>query len=386
MSDPEVMRRVYVYKLRPTPQQEAALSRTLDACRDLYNAALEHRREVYRATGRGVTRYDQHGELKDIRRLDGWEDLRDAPVHTLQDALGRLDRAYRNFFRRHAAGKRGGFPRFQPAARYRSITFPEWGNDVSLDGCRLRLAKIGRVKLQLHRPVEGKPKFATIVRKADGWHAHILCEVSAPGSLRSDRPAVGIDVGVAAFATLSTGEQVANPRHADSHRRDVDRARRVVSRRQRGSNRRRKAIERLAKAKQREVRARRDFHHKLSRLLVEKFGTLVVEDLSVARMVLSGSGKRGLNRSIADAGWSQFVAMLDYKASSAGGQLVKVDARRTSQTCAVCGIVDPLSRRSQAVFRCTGCGHEANADHNAALNILNRARARPVVEAAHVAA
>jgi len=262
-------RRTYVYKLRPSRAQETALVRTLDACRHVYNNALEHRREVYRTTGHGVSKYAQLAELKDVRRLPGWEALRNVHCHPLQDALARLDRSFEGFFRRHRAGERAGFPRFQSAQRYRSFTFKEWGNGVSLDRDRLVLSKVGPVKLRLHRLLAGKPKTATVVRKADGWHVHIVCEVAV------------------------------EPR----------------------------------------------------------------------------------DRSITDAGWAQFVEMLSYKASSAGSQFVKVDPRHTSQTCAECGVVDPRSRRTQGTFRCVACAHGANADHNAAVNILNRARARPVVEA-----
>lgn len=388
-----IARRTYVYKLRPTRAQDAALVRTLDACRHVYNNALEHRREVYRATGRSVTRYAQEAELKDVRRLPGWETLAAVHCHPLQDALARLDRSFAGFFRRHRAGERAGFPRFQPVQRYRSFTFKQWGNGVSLDRDRLMLSKVGTVKLRLHRPPAGTPKTATVVRKADGWHVHIVCEVAVEPPDRTADPAVGIDVGIATFATLSTGEQIANPRHADRHRRRVERAQRRVSRRKRGSHRRRKAVALLAKSKQAEARARRDFHHKASRQIVDAHGRIAVEDLTVRNMVRSARGtieqpgrnvraKAGLNRSISDAGWAQFVAMLAYKAESAGTQVVKVDPRHTSQTCAQCGVVDPRSRQTQATFRCGGCGHEANADHNAAINILNRARARSVAEAA----
>jgi putative transposase len=381
---PGACNRTYVYKLRPTCAQRDALDRYLDVTRNVYNAALEQRRTAYRFTGRSLNWYDQKREIKELRAvglLDGCH------VHAVQDALRRLDRAFVGFF----AG-RGGFPRFRGTRHYRSFTFSEFGNGVRFKGGRLHVTSVGPVKIRLHRPLQGKPKTATLVRKADGWHAHIVCEVT-PEVHVPGKPAVGIDMGIAVFATLSTGETVANPRYADRHRRRIAHAQRTVSRRKRGSKRRAKAVRLLAKAKQTEARARRDFHHKASRSIAERYGTIAVEDLKVAAMVRSAKGtvvepgrnvaqKCGLNRSIQDAGWGQFILMLDYKAEV----LVKVDPRYTSQECAECGVVDRASRPSQAVFRCVGCGHEANADHNAASNILNRARARSVVEAAHVAA
>ena len=382
---PAVTRRTFVYKLRPTRAQSQALERYLDVTRTVYNAGLEQRRAAYRLTGASPNWYAQQRELKDLRAAGLLEGCH---VHAVQDALRRLDRAFARFF----AGR--GFPRFRGHRHHRSFTFPEFGNGVSLDAQakRLRVSGVGSVKLRLHRPLAGRPKTATVVRKPDGWLVHLVCEVEGP-SHEPGKPDVGIDVGVAAFATLSTREWIENPRHADRHRRRVERAQRRVSRRRRGSNRRRNAVALLAKAKQTEAKARRDFHHKISRSIAERYGTVVVEDLTVATMVRSAKGtieqpgcnvaqKRGLNRSIQDAGWSQFVLMLDYKAA----RVVKVDPRHTSQACAQCGVVDPRSRQTPAAFRCVGCGHEANADHNAAINILNRAGAGPVVEAAYVAA
>lgn len=376
-------RRCYVYKLAPTFGQRAGLERYLDVTRMVYNAALEQRIAAYRMTGRSPNWYAQKREVKDLRAAGMLEDCH---VHTVQDALRRLDRAYEAFFRG------GGFPRFRGHRHHRSFTFSEWGNGVAVKDGRLRVAGVGRVKLRLHRPLEGVPKTATLVRKADGWHVHIVCEVPAKAHAVG-RPAVGLDVGIASFVTLSTGEQIVNPRHADAHRKRVTRAQRVVSRRKRGSNRRRKAVVVLAKAKLAEARARRDFHHKTSTAIAERFGTVVVEGLTVASMVRSAKGtiekpgvnvaqKRGLNRAIQDAGWAQFVAMLDYKAE----RVVRVGPRFTSQTCADCGVVDRASRRSQAAFCCVACGHEAHADTNAAVNIFNRAGSGSFVEAAHVAA
>lgn len=378
------VRRTFVYRLKPTGAQAVALDRYLDVTRDAYNAALEQRRTAYRLTGRSPNWYAQKREIKDLREAGL---LGGCHVHTVQDALKRLDRAFDGFF----AG-RAGFPRFRGRRHHRSITFPEFGNGVRITDGRLVVSGVGAIRLRQHRPLIGKAKTATLVRKPDGWHVHIVCEVEA-AEHEPGKPAVGVDVGIAQFATLSTGEQIANPRHADRHSKRVAAAQRTVSRRKRGSNRRRKAVQVLARAKQTEARARRDFHHKASRSITERFGTVVVEDLTVASMVRSAKGtvdkpgvhvaqKRGLNRAISDAGWSQFVSMLEYKAA----QVIRVDPRYTSQTCASCGTVDRASRQSQAKFRCVACGHEANADLNAALNILNRAGAGPFVEVAHVAA
>jgi putative transposase len=356
------VQRTFAYKLRPTRSQADALQRQLDACRHVYNNALEHRREHYRASGRGVSRYEQEAELAACRKLPGWELLADVHTHPLQDALARLDRSFQAFFRRCKAGEKPGYPRFRAAARFDSFTFKQYGNGVELRDGRLRVSKVGAVRVRQHRPLGGVPKTATIVRKADGWYVHIVCDTGGAPALRTG-PTVGIDVGLTSFATLSTGEQIANPRHANAARVKVAYAQRRVSRRKRGSSRRRKAVILLAKAKQTEARARRDFHHKTARVLVDRFAHLSIEDLRVRNMVRN----HHLARSISDAGWAQFAGILEAKAEDAGSQVARVSARNTSQACSGCGQIVPKALGVR--WHSCECGTSLDRDHNAALNI-----------------
>lgn len=191
----------------------------------------------------------------------------------------------------------------------------------------------------------------------------------------------GIDLGVVALVAISDGELLANPRHLDRSAAKLTRAQQALARKRRGSKRRRKAHERVA-AVYRKVRdQRRDLHHKAALELVRRYDLICHEALTPAAMSRSARGtvdqpgrnvaaKAGLNRSILDAGWGQFLAILADKAACAGRQLIAVDPRHTSVMCARCGHVDQASRVGQAVFRCTGCGHEAHADVNAACNVL----------------
>lgn len=361
------MRRTFVYKLRPTKVQAVALTRQLDACRFVYNCALEHRREVYRASGKGVSRYAQEAELSACRAAD--PDLAAVHCHPLQDALHKLDRAFDAFFRRCKAGEAAvGYPRFRSAARFDSFTFKQYANGCELRDGRLRVSKVGAIRVRQHREMVGTPKTASLVRKVDGWYVHIACEVGDAPVVR-DGEAVGVDVGIAQFATLSTGEQIANPRHANRARGKVTHAARRVSRRKRGSNRRRKAVVLLAKAKQSEARARRDFHHKAARALVDRFATIAVEDLRVANMVKN----HHLARSISDAGWAQFRSILESKAEEAGSQVIAANPAYTSQMCSGCGLIaaKALSER----WHSCGCGASLDRDHNAALNILRAGQA-----------
>ena len=377
------MRRVFVYKLKPTAVQEAGLDGYLDATRHLYNAALEHRIAVYKATGKGVSRFEQEREIKDVRRLPGWEDLAACNTNPLHDAIIQLDKSYQSFFRRVERGERAGFPRFKSAGRWNSFVFATYGHGVSLDedAQRLRVSKVGSIRVRLHRPLEGRPTQVRIVRKVDGWYAHIVCDVGvAPPKREGDRTA--LDLGIESFATLAGGEQIENPRHLRTAHRDLVSAQRSLARKRRGSNRRRKQRDRVALLHLKVARSRRDFHHKLARRLVDDFAGVAVEDLRTANLMRHGPFKRGLNRSIADAGWAQFVEILTSKAEEAGTEVVKVDPRNTSQACSGCGAI--VKKGLGVRQHDCQCGTSLHRDHNAALNILNRAWAVPFVEGAEL--
>jgi putative transposase len=231
---------------------------------------------------------------------------------------------------------------------------------------RLILSKIGAIRLHTDRPIESTPKTCTIIRKADGWYASIACEV-ALSPLPPSGKAVGIDVGLESFATLSNGETIANPRYYRAAERKLKQAQRRLARRVKGSNRRRKARELLAKAHLKVKRARQDFAHKTARALVNEYDQIAVEKLNIRGMVRN----HPLAKSISDAGWGLFLSILIAKAASAGRVVVEVNPKGTSQVCAQCGEV--VSKRLAVRWHsCPYCGCEMHRDHNAALNILNR--------------
>ncbi len=201
--------KTFVSKLRPTPAQTAWLAETLKTCRRLYNHALSERKTAYQERGESIGFARQCASLPVLKRT--WKSLLRVHSQVVQNVLRRVDRAFQAFFRRVKAGQKAGYPRFKGRGWYDSFTYPQWGNGVTLDKGRLALSKIGAIRLHTDRPLEGTPKTCTIVRKADGWYAHIVCDV-APSPLPPTGKAVGIDVGLEAFATLSNGERIANPR------------------------------------------------------------------------------------------------------------------------------------------------------------------------------
>lgn len=337
--------------------------------RELYNAALQERRDAYKATGKSPSSYDQQKSLIEVRALR--PEFAEVHTHLLQDAITRLDRAFKAFFRRVKSGDKPGYPRFRGRGRYNTFTFKDAanGNGAKLVSGhkRLRLCGIGNVKIKLHRPYEGRVKQISVTLDGDGhWYACLLCDEVPAKPLPATGLRVGVDVGITTFAALSDGGLVENPRPLERAQADVAKAQRRVSRRKRGSNRRHKARVLLAKQHARVRNARKDFHHKTARDLVRRYDSISIEDLHVKG--LAGGMLAG---PVHDAGWAQFTTILAAKAECAGRELVKVDPCGTSQTCSECG-AEVRKTLSVRVHDCPDCGYRADRDVNAARNINTR--------------
>jgi putative transposase len=367
--EPAAVRKTYKYKLQPTPAQEQAMEFMLRRCRELYNAALQERRDAWQKRGVSITAASQSAQLPAIK--DVRPEYHDVHSQVLQDVLTRLDRAFGAFFRRVKADETPGYPRFHGANRHNSFTYKQFGNGATLDNGFLVLSKIGRLAVRWSRAIEGTPKTVTVSREADGWYACFSCEGVPIQPLPLAGQETGIDLGLESFATLADGSQIANPRILRLAERNLKRAQRRVSRRKLGSHRRRKAVKLLARAHQKVHRARRDFHHKVALSLVRRYDTIYHEDLQTANMVRN----HHLAKSISDAGWSQFLNILAFKAVCAGKRAVAVPPAYTSQTCSGCGVIvhKGLSVRWHA---CPDCGTSLQRDHNAAKNIERAGQAR----------
>jgi putative transposase len=360
------VRRTYRYRLYPTRNQVAALEHQLGQACDLYNAALEHRRTMWRDHGEPVGFYAQCAELRELRATG----LMDATANawSQMDVLRRVDRAFDAFFRRVKAGETPGHPRFRSRRRYDSLTWQVAGGKGG--GChirdgRLALQGVGHVKVRWHRdlPETAPIKVAQVKRSASGWYACFLLDGVATKPLRQTGRAVGIDLGISTFAALSTGEMIDGPRAERSGAAAVRRAQRKVARRDRGSNRRAKAVRLLARQRERQASRRRDHAHKTARMLIERYDLIAIEDLN-----LRGLAKGMLARDCNDQGWGRFVALLSEKAEEAARELVLVDPKNTSQTCSACGAHVPKALGVR-VHSCA-CGYVADRDVNAARNVL----------------
>jgi len=385
-----LLRKAQLYRLYPTPDQAATLGRWVGAVRFTYNLALEQRRDWYRP-GRRFNFASQCREVTALRAEVDW--LRDVPVHPLQQAIKDLDRAYQNWWAGRALA---------PTPRKRGMNdamrFPDPATfafrRLSRRLGEVKLPKLGWIRLRWDRTIPGTVKNITVAHRAGIWTVAAQYEAETVEPAPSRLPAVGIDRGVAVFAALSDGTQIAPLNAGKKALASLRRAQRRLARKKRGSNNRRKQVRRVARLHAKVSAARRDFLHKASTAIAKNHGAVVLEKLQVRNMVRSGAGtaekpgrnvrqKAGLNRSIYDQGWGAFRTMLAYKLAERGGRLIEVPATYTSQTCSACGLVD-ASSRSGLRFCCTGCGHAAHADTNAAINILRRADSALLpVEASH---
>jgi putative transposase len=273
-----------------------------------------------------------------------------------------------------------GFPRFKKGNQWHSIQLRQYGKDCYLYEDKKHMIvpkKLGKsLKIKLHRPCEGTPKTVHLVLRADDhWYALIVCEHEPRPEhepTQCDHPDIGIDVGLKTFLTDSEGNTIKNPRFYRTSQRTLRRKQRVMCRRKKGSHRRRKAAKNAAKTHLKINRQRRDHHFKTAKPYAEGYQRIVVEDLQVTNMVKN----HHLSKSILDAGWGAFLAILESKAESAGHQMIRVNPRFTSQKCFQCGeiVQKSLSVRTHI---CPFCGYVADRDINAAKNILALAGARP---------
>ncbi len=386
------MRKTYKYRLTPNKMVEKKLFWILTRCRELYNAGLSERRDAYRMTGTSISYYDQQNDLPEIKAAIR-EEYQDIAAHVLQDVLKRLDKAFKRFFERCAKGQTPGYPRFQGRNRYDSFTYPDGAGwklktEPGSKKASLKLTKIGTIRVNVHRPIIGTVKTVTIKREGEHWYVCLSCAIEKPEPLPVSDEDVGIDLGVTHFAALSNGECIESPRHYRMAEKKLKKMQAALSRKKRGSHRRARAVKSVARAHRKIRNQRADFAHKASRQLVNRFQVIVFEDLKTANLVKrpkpkqheetgayvpnGAAAKAGLNKSIHDAGWSQFVGMCTYKAAYAGRTLLKISPKYTSQICPNCGTIRKKTLEER--WHSCECGCELDRDTASAKVILDVGR------------
>ncbi|HEY4034784.1 MAG TPA: transposase [Ktedonobacteraceae bacterium] len=394
------MMKSFKYRLYPTCKQAGTLQFTLDRNRELYNAALEERKEAYRMSRISISYNDQSAQLPAIKAIR--PEYKKIYTQVLQDTLKRVDKAFKAFFKRCKEGKTPGFPRFQGYDRYDSFTYPQIerlkGNPViSIENGKVALPKIGHVKVKQHRPLEGKVKTATIKRESDSWYIVFTCEIETRVKLPYTDLPIGIDMGLKHFMTDSNGDVVDNPRFFRKSHGRLKKKQQRLSKKRNKSNRRKRSAQLAGKAHKKVRNQRRDFHHKESRILVDTYDPIIFEDLSMHNMVRKPKAKQdengrylpngaaakgGLNKSILDAGWGSFIELVKHKAEWAGVTVMQVDSSKTSQICSACHTEGEHKDLSVRTHVCEHCGIVLDRDHNAARNILDRGLGRSLREPA----
>ena len=372
----------FKYALMPSADQQRDMRRFAGSCRFVYNKALALQKANHEAGNEFIRYVEMANQLPAWKSEFEW--LRESPSQALQHALKNLDRAFTNFFE-----KRAEYPCFKKRGYGDSFRFPQ-GFKLDQTNSRIFLPKLGWVRYRNSREVLGTVSNVTVSNRNGKWFVSIQTarEVEQPVAQGN---AIGIDLGVVRFATLSNGTVFAPLSRFKQDLAALRKAQQSMSRKKKFSNNWKKAKAKVQRIHVRIANARRDYLHKTSTTISKNHAMVVVEDLQVSNMSRSAAGtaeqpgrnvraKAGLNSSILDQGWAEFRRQLDYKMLWAGGVFLAVPPQNTSRTCPCCGHVSSDNRKTQAVFACVDCGYSENADLVGAINILRAGHARLACE------
>lgn len=368
----------FKYELVATGEQQRLMRRFAGACRFVFNKALAMQKTLYE---QGEKKLVYAGLCKTLTEWKtqpetGW--LGNAPIQSLQQALKDLEQAYSNFF-----AQRAGYPRFKKKGQADSFRYPSQRIKLDQGNSRVFLPKLGWIRYRKSREVLGEVRNVTVSQSGGKWFVSIQTQREVEQPLPTTTTAIGIDVGVARFATMSDGSFVAPLNSFKKYQQRLARYQRSMSRKVKFSNNWKKAKARVQKIYTRIANARKDYLHKTTTTISQNHALVCIEDLQVRNMSKSSKGtleqpckkvsqKRGLNRAILDQGWSEFRRQLGYKIAWNGGILLAVPSHHSSRTCPKCGHVSKDNRQTQAKFLCVDCGYENHADIVGAINVLER--------------
>ncbi len=389
------MRTAYQYRLRLTQQQQDTIDQWLELCRRQYNYRLAERFNWYEQNRCDVNAcplicylpelkdrpdfYSQKRDLVNSKKL--FSEYKELPSHTLQDVIARVEKTFDRWLSGDSNGKRSGKPRFKGQGRFRSVAFPDPVKPEHIDGRFIQLPKIGKLKMILHRAIPDgfNVKTAAIIKKVDGYYITLSLQDSSVPELSPNLPTmdntIGIDMGLKAFLVDDSGEEVEIPQHYRKSEKRLKRLQRSLSRKKKGSNRRKKAIKRVSRLHLKVANQRKDFHYKTAKKLLNKGKHIGHEALNI-----KGIARTRMAKSTHDAGWGTFLQILSIKAERAGLMAIAVNPNGTTQDCSNCGQKVPKTIRDRW-HSCPHCGLELDRDHNAAINIKQRAVGHPVLKA-----
>lgn len=369
----------FEFELEHDGEEERFMRQTAGACRFVFNKALAIQIENYEAGNKYISYVSMAKQLTQWRNSAETPWLSDAPCHSLQHALKDLDRAFKNFF-----AKRANFPRFKRKGQGSSFRYPD-PTQIKLDqnNSRIFLPKLGWIHYRKSREVIGELRNVTIKKRGEKWFISIQTEREVTRPTQAPTTAIGIDVGIKRFATMSDGSYIAPLNSFKIHQHRLRHHQKELSRKVRFSQNWKKEKAKVQKIHIGITNARKDFLHKITTTISKNHALVCIEDLQVSNMSKSASGtkekpgknvrqKSGLNRSILDQGWGIFRSQLAYKLEWNGGMLLEVAPQYSSQECPACHHIAKDNRKTQAQFECISCNYKNHADVVGAINALER--------------
>jgi len=358
------MLKTFKYRLMPSKSLEHRMLNSLEICRIVYNKTIEIRKNAWESEKKSISYFQTEKFLKPWKVK--YPELKTVHSQVLQDVMIRVDLAYKAFFRRIKCGDNPGYPRFRGQNRYDSFNYRQSGFNIHFGDSTLYLSKIGRVPIILHRPCIGKMKNCTIRRSRTGkWYASIVLDVDAPKLIKKTGKIAGLDLGLMIYIQASDGFKIKRQRFFKQDEHDLARAQRKLEKFVKSSPSRERVKRVISHIHERIADRRNDFCHKTALRLVRRYDFIIVEDLSINKML----EEKKYSKSIADAAWAQLLQRLSCKAEEAGKMVVAIDPRGTSQMCSQCGqmVYKDISVR---IHHCSHCGLKIDRDLNASLNIL----------------
>ena len=380
MAMKKLLRKGFLFRLKPSADIEAKLANYVGAGRFLWNKMLALNLTRLEAKQNLLWYGEMSFWLTLWKQSEEYGFLKEAPSQTLQQKLRDLERAFKDAFDKKQPLKR--IPKFKKKGMTDTLRYPQ-GFKLDETNRRVFLPKIGWIGYRKSRLIKGAPKNITLSRKGKYWYISIQTEYEKEIPLHPSHSIVGIDMGIKRFATLSNGEVFKPLNSFAKLKAKLKRYQRRLTKKTKFSANWKKQKRKIRSLHEHIARTRRDYLHKISTKICKSHAMIVIEELQVKNMSKSAKGdkespgknvkaKSGLNRGILDQGWGIFGSMLDYKIEELGGQLVKVPPHHTSQICPCCKHQAKENRKTQSRFVCEDCGHAANADDVGALNILAR--------------
>ena len=367
------IRKAYKFKLKPNQEKESLLAQFAGCSRFIWNRGLAIVKDSLEQKTGFVNYNSLAKQLTEWKKEPETEFLKTVHSQPLQQTLKDLEKACKDAFK-----KDKGFPKFKKKGVHDSFRYPQ---GVKILESKVFLPKIGWIKFQKSREIEGTIKNTTVSKHCRKWYVSFQVELEIEEPKHQSNTSVGVDMGVSKFATLSNGD-IFEPINSFKKLKDkLAKEQRKLARKKKFSENWKKQKAIISKIHTKIANTRKDYSHKVSNIISKNHAMIFVEDLKIANMSKSAKGtpespgkcvkaKSGLNRSILDQGWFEFFRQLEYKQLWNGGHFVKIDPRYTSQKCSKCGHTHKDNRKSQSKFVCVKCGHSENADINAAKNIL----------------